>query len=313
MGAPSRAVRVAVVAVLAVLACLVTLLSPVSAAGAEHRTPQRPSGFPWLPDRCYDSRDVATVPCRVTRFPGRPSLVLWGDSHAQMYLPPLQRAAERRRFNLVVVVYGGCPVSLPYPDGSRYRRTGCDAHNTRAYDVVRAYVDRNPRTRILIGGFWSGYRLAYSLMERERRTGTPSGLTAYRRQMARLGVERSRPMLRRIGRLGVPVDLIGQSATVPAGAPACARGHEPYRCDLPRHRALAGETANRRWIRRQLLAPLPGRPRIVETSGRYCSRTTCRGQVDGVDTFYDDIHLGERLTATMGPAFRSVVRALTRQ
>jgi hypothetical protein len=115
-------------------------------------------------------------------------------------------------------------------------------------------------------------------------------------------------MFRAIGRLGVPVDLIGQAATVPLDPRRCAAGREPYQCDLPRRRALLDEADNRRWIRSHLMADLPGRPRLVDATPTYCNATTCVAHVRGVNTFYDDIHLGSRLTGTMAAYFRPVFR-----
>ncbi len=302
---------------LALLAGLLTALpllavpasaAPATAAPVVSRSPATGDDFPRLPTPCYDDAQVIRTPCRITEVPGRPTVVLWGDSHAQMYLPALRQVAQRQRVNLVAILYGGCPVSLPYPTSAGYARNGCDTHNVEALAYVRDLTERRSRVRLVIGGFWSGYRQAYALTQREARTGVPSGLSDYREQMARLGVERSRPAFRAIGRLGVPVDLIGQAATVPLDPRRCAAGREPYQCDLPRHRALADETGNQRWLRNRLASQLPGRPRVVDATPVYCDRRTCRAHVGGVDTFYDDIHLGARLTATMGAYFRPVFR-----
>ncbi|WP_139983530.1 SGNH hydrolase domain-containing protein [Nocardioides litoris] len=305
------AVLAAVLAALLLATVSPVVAAPHPAAAAPALAPGE--DFPVLPARCVDERGVPDGPCRVTRFPGRPTLVLWGDSHAQMYLPAVHAVASRQRVNLVVVVYGGCPTSLPFPRSAGHRRTGCDRHNVASLAAVRRIVRDRPRTRLLLGGFWSGYRLAHDLLRREERTGEPSGLTAYRAQMARLGVERSAPMARAIARLGVPVDVLAPAATVPLAPPPCAVGREPYRCDLPRAAALRDEAANRRWVRRHLLAPLPGRPRLVDPSPAYCDRRTCRATVRGVPTWYDDIHLGAALAATLQRFFRPVVRDLLRQ
>lgn len=235
-------------------------------------------------------------------------VVLWGDSHAQMYLPALRQVARNQRVNLVAVLFGGCPISVPFPRSAGYPRTGCDEHNVDSLAYVRELTQRRGRVRVLVGGFWSGYRQAYDIAREEERTGVPSGLSDYRKHMAALGVERTRPMFRAIGRLGVPVDLIGQAATVPLDPRRCAAGREPYQCDLPRHRALYQEGDNERWIRRTLMAPLPGTPRLIDATPAYCTRTTCLARARGTNTFYDDIHLGAALTGTMASYFRPVFR-----
>lgn len=311
MGVPPR-VFLAVLATLLPLLGLPPTAAPATAAPATvaARTDSGPTEvFPRLPAQCYDADDVITSPCRITRYPGRPLVILWGDSHAQMYLPAIRKVARNQRVNLIAVLFGGCPISTPYPSGSRYPRTGCDQHNLDSLAYVRDLVKRRKSSRILIGGFWSGYRHAYELVQEEKRTGVPSGLSDYRKQMARLGTERSRSMFRQIGRLGVPVDLIDQAATVPLDPRRCAAGRMPYQCDVPRHRALYKERDNSRWLATNLASVLPGSPRIIDPSPAYCSRQTCFAHVRGANTFYDDIHLGPRLTATMAGYFRPVFRA----
>ncbi|MCW2815120.1 MAG: hypothetical protein JWN84_2575 [Nocardioides sp.] len=272
------------------------------------RAPAPGDDFPRLPAQCYDDRGVITSPCRITSFTGRPMVVLWGDSHAQMYLPALRQVARNQRVNLTAVLFGGCPVSKPFPRSAGYPRTGCDEHNVESLAYVRDLTQRRSRVRVLVGGFWSGYRQAYDIAREEDRTGVPSGLSDYRKHMAALGVERTRPMFGAIGRLGVPVDMIGQAATVPLDPRRCAAGREPYQCDLPRHRALHHEGDNERWIRRTLMAPLPGRPRLIDATPSYCTRSTCLAHVRGLNTFYDDIHLGAGLTRTLAAYFRPVFR-----
>ncbi len=308
-----RLVGLVLLVVVSALLALLAVGGPTSATsavvtGARVEAPGAGDDFPRLPASCYDARGVIESPCRITRFPGRPTVVLWGDSHAQMYLPALRQVARHQRVNLTTVLFGGCPVSLPYPRGAGFQRTGCDDHNVESLAYVRDLTRRHPRTRIVVGGFWAGYRQAYALVRREQRTGVPSGLSAYRAQMARLGVERSRVMFRAIGRLGVPVDLIGQAATVPLDPRRCPAGREPYQCDLPRHRALADEAGQERWIRATLASVLPRPPRLIDPSPTYCGPRTCFAHVRGADTFYDDIHLGARLTATMAAYFRPVFR-----
>lgn len=314
MGVPPRA-RVALSTAAVVLAVLLPLLAlptasatPAAAAATTRRAPASGDDFPRLPASCYTANGVITSPCRITSFPGRPMVVLWGDSHAQMYLPAIRKVARNQRVNLVAVLFGGCPVSTPYPRSAGYDRTGCDQHNADSLAYVRTLTKHRKHVRILIGGFWAGYRQAYALVKQEERTGVPSGLSDYRKQMARLGVERTAPMFRAIGRLGVPVDLIGQAATVPLDPRACAAGREPYQCDLPRHRALDDAAGNLRWIRSTLAAPLPGTPRIIDATAAYCTPKTCYAHVGGANTFYDDIHLGAQLTSTMAAYFRPVFR-----
>ncbi len=234
--------------------------------GVRVDNPGENSDFPRLPPQCYDKNDIITSPCRVTTYPRRPWLVLWGDSHAQMYLPAVRKVAKRTKVNLVAVLFGGCPIAVPFPRSEGLPRTGCDNHNVASLEYVRRLVASKSRVRLLVNGFWSGYRHAYELMQEEERTGIPSGLSDYRKHMARLGVERSRPMFGRIGKLGAPVDMVDQAATVPLDPRTCVAGREPYQCDLPRRRAHV-----RRGRQRAVGAPQPD-----EQAPRHASRSSTR-------------------------------------
>lgn len=79
------------------------------------------------------------------------TVVLYGDSHAAQWFPPLQALAEQQGFELVVLVKGGCPVpnvSISTPVLSRT----CPAWR----DHVVEYLSAN-RPDVLIVSTWNGY------------------------------------------------------------------------------------------------------------------------------------------------------------
>ncbi len=267
-----------------------------------------------MPLRCYesDNRTLRDAPCLITSYGAkRPTMVVWGDSHAWMYLPALRREARSHRVNLTLVVFGSCPPALPLPRSRGFGRVQCEKHNVATLSYVRRLDRRRDDVSLLIGGFWSGYRQGYARQQRADRDGTDSGLTTYQQQMSVLAVESSPKLFARLGRMGLEIDLIGQAATVPLDPRYCTAGREPYQCDLPRSRALDHEGANRRWINRNLRAPLVGRPRLVDTTPAYCSATTCRARIGGVNTYYDDIHLGADLAKTLTGYFAPVFDDVT--
>lgn len=268
--------------------------------------PRRGADFPRMPGRCYESDDrtLKDRPCRITRYGAkRPMLVVWGDSHAWMYLPALRQEARAARVNLTLVVFGSCPPSLPLPRSRGFGRVQCEKHNTATFDWIKRLTSRREQVSLLVGGFWSGYRQAYRRQQRADRDGTDSGLTIYQQHMSVLAVESSPRLFEKLGRRRLDIDLIGQAATVPQDPRYCPAGREPYQCDLPRARAMDREKGNRRWIKRNLRAPLVGRPRLIDTTPAYCSSQTCRAHVGGANTFYDDVHLGAELTRTLGEYF----------
>ena len=307
----ARPAPIALLGVVLALVLLGTLLSaplPATAAtataqqaGALARSvdPRTGDDFPRMPRRCYESDGVKLkdAPCRIVSYPrSRPTMVVWGDSHGWMYLPALRRLAKRKQVSLILVIAGGCPPSLPLPADSG--RGSCEVHNRRTLAFVTNLQQRSDRFEVLIGGFWSGYRQAYRMIQRERTGGPDSGLTPYQKHRAELAQKGAPKLFERLGELGLDVDVIGQAATVPLNPATCAAGREPYQCDLPRAQALNAESDNRRWLRRQM-KHLAGRPRLIDATPAYCSSQVCLAHVGDANTFFDDIHLGAALTGTL--------------
>lgn len=305
-GVLARAAAIAALA--AVLLGLLVVTSPTRADADGDRD------FSGVPRGCPQKYGTSQI-CRVTTFEKRPWLVLWGDSHALQYLNPLTAVARHRRVNLVVIYAGGCPLSLPFPASSGEPRLGCDKHNARAFDYVSGLAASKPRLRVILGSYWHWYRSTWERLQEEERNGVAdddSEMTPYLRHVARLGVERSPELFRRLGAAGVHADVLAQSGAIPSEAPPCAEGEEPYVCDLARSTVLPQQRVNRRWLRERT-ALLSRRPSVIDATSTYCDATTCYGRVDGVPTFYDRSHLGERMTRRMRVWFRPSVRALLQQ
>ncbi len=180
----SRALLVALV-----LALLATLAGPLPSAQAQ-RVADPTTDFPRLPPRCEGGvHKIPTKPgpCFVTEFrTSRPTVVLWGDSHAWQYVPAVQAAAKARHANLVGFFMGGCPpVKVPLkppPDGYG---SICEKHNAMAMRYVKK-LQRGPQDlRVVLGSSWAGYRRA----DREIKAGAGEayyGYNAWVKQMVRL-------------------------------------------------------------------------------------------------------------------------------
>ncbi len=305
-----RPLRSAVSVVLAVVIALGLATALPSAAvplasAAKGDPPRAGEDFPRLPGRCYrdDRTTLADGPCRILTFgKARPTLLVWGDSHGWMYLPALRRAAKQQRVSLILVIAGGCPPALPLSQSPSYRKSFCESHNERTLDYVTRLDRRLSRFEVIIAGFWSGYRQAYRLVQRERAGGPDSGLTPYAEHRAELAEKGGPKLFRRLGKLRIDVDVLAQAGTVPADPPPCTTGREPYQCDLLRPQAMDSERSNRRWLREQM-THLVGRPRLIDPSPAYCSTTVCRAHVNGANTFFDDIHLAAGLTRQLTDYF----------
>lgn len=288
-------------ALLALAATAVLLAAPVSRAAD---VPGPGDDFARLPDACYANGFNVLSPCVVTSYPRRPYLVAWGDSHMLMYVEALERLARQYRVNFVALIVPGCPVSKPFAPSEGEPTLTCDRRNLESLDYLKQ-LTRTHRTQLVVGGYWAGYRRTY----REIQDG--ADYPAYVTHIARLAVERSRPMMRAVARLDVPVALMAQAATVDRDAVLlpCLLGDDPYRCDQLRSAALPDEAGNRRFITRTLGEPIDGAT-VVDPSPLYCEDFLCRSTLDGDAVFYDDVHLGAVLAARTTPWFRPLFRGL---
>jgi peptidoglycan/LPS O-acetylase OafA/YrhL len=81
--------------------------------------------------------------------PGRPLVLLWGDSHAAHYAPGLRALADKLGIDLVQASYAGC-APMPWrsdnsPTCARFGRTILDLIESRRFD------------RVIVSANWTGY------------------------------------------------------------------------------------------------------------------------------------------------------------
>ena len=270
---------------------------------------------PFMPDECFApaQTNVDPGPCYLTPFRGnRPTLVVWGDSHAYQYVPALRDAVRRRNVNLVSFVAGSCPpVALARGRVVREGYNGkCERNNDLALDFVARRMAKRAPVSVLLGSNWSGFRRAWDDLSHHRaRARTYS---AYTKQMVRLSHHGTPRLFTTLGRLGTQVDVVAQSGTVPSDARACAAGDDPYLCNVPRRDSILDEAKTRTWLVKQA-RKLSGSPHTIDATGAYCNRRVCHGRQQGVATWFDALHLSATLTHTMSGFFASVVGRLHRR
>ena len=306
-GAPS--LRLALLALVAGLLASLLVAVP-GAAGAA--APDPGNDHPWLPQRCVGGPGEYVPdkpgPCYLTPFrKNRPTVVLWGDSHAWQHLPAVEPLARKRKVNLVLFMLGGCP---PILVGEKFKGTmfACEKSNQMALRFVRRLKAGDEQVRVLLGAFWDGY---YKVYRGVYVTGTmdPSPFTTTQLRSARTFNRLTPRLITTLGHERVRVDLIGQAASVPANPPACSRGNDPYECDLRRSVALPREKRWNDWFRRMQRA-LPEGSRVVRFSHTYCGKTKCHGFTDGIHTFFDPTHLSKSRTSTFRKFFAPTFRGL---
>jgi hypothetical protein len=321
---PRAPFAAALVAVLLLLAGLLTALVPsaqaatpaataragtaaslaASVAGSVSTLPRvAPSrDYPHMPRHCATPQEKIPqkpVICHLDPFVrSHPTIVLWGDSHAWMMIPALRAAAKGKGINLVATVMGGCPPMDPALSPGQ-PAASCDASNQGAIDYVQGLVDDGNDVSVLLGGSWQRYWHALTVHDRK----------SYEGQQA-VRMKRETPRLfRTLAAMPVPVAVDGQVATVPMHRPACKKGDEPYSCDLPKHAALAQASGTKHWLF-GLMKALPGKPHAIDVNGAMCTSSVCHGLVDGVHTWFDDLHISASRSRTMAPYFAPLVKAV---
>jgi len=262
-----------------------------SASATAAAKPDPVRDFPRMPRRCVDPKLLIPqkpVKCNLNGFKqGRPTIVLWGDSHAWQMIPALRNAARDRNVNLVAFLMGSCPAMDPAltPQQRHGGVPACLISNDRALRYIADLKSHKKRVHVLIGTYWARYLHVI-------RTGQGS---QYERQMAGYWKKGGPRLFRTLGRLRVGVDVNGPMPAVPPKAKDCYTDkYYAYDCDLSRKQALRNEKSNKRWVKRQMRA-LSGKPRFVN-SARMCNQTKCFAKPNGVYTFWDFQHISATMS-----------------
>lgn len=296
----------AVVALTGLLAWFVAL-APVAAAQED------PAGdIPKLPATCnnYSNPEQPPGPCFITSYqPGRPTVVLWGDSHAWQWTPALQAAVRGKGVNLVGFWWGSCPpMRSVISSWKEYAgATKCQQTNFRAWQFVQRLDRQNRKLRVVLGAYWQQYRAA--LMGLAHYDYGEAQKWKFAVKMAKLFARNGPPLFRMLGRRAIGTDVIGQAPVVPESqASACAPVQ--YACAYRRSDALLQHRGTRAWVLDKM-RPLQRRPRLIDVADRLCTDQMCPGRLlDGTYTFLDVVHLTATRTAGARRLFLPTVQRL---
>lgn len=300
----SRLVGSLLAALLAVAVLPALGAAPAEAAGKDPRR-----DFPRMPRECATPKQLIPqrpVVCRLTPFDAeRPTVLLWGDSHAWHYIPALETAAAGKDVNLLALVMGTCPpMDVALTKAKRRNAHVCLLQSDLALRSVLKLQRRAPALKVIMSANWQAYLRAL----RRADAGLPP-LTGYDGTVAvfaehfRAGGPR---LMRKLGRKHVDVDVVGQTVKVPPQARTCRAGMFPYACNLARGAALPEERSTRAYVKK-LVRPLAGKTRYIDTTDYMCSRRVCRPKVGGVFTFWDDLHLSASTSRRLAPYFAASI------
>jgi hypothetical protein len=294
---------------------------------------------PVMPAECLQGQ--ALIPSRPGRCDlvpyerGRPTVMLWGDSHAWMYIPAIEAAARGKDVNLVAFVMGACPVFIPTktPTGS------CARSNAKAMKYAEALVDNKAPLKIIISESYETYRGTPAIGRVDRNVD-------YVKKLARYSQLGTPAVFQRLSDIGADVDVVGPTPIIPRNAPLCEAIPRPFSCDVSRSDAIIDESENRTWLLR-LMSELPGAvdpksgksrivvttgdtraarsgrreddqgrrieggpaaPRFIDPAAALCDATTCFAAGDGITYYFDDNHLSAKMALTLTPYFLPSIR-----
>ncbi|GAB2777255.1 hypothetical protein GCM10027020_33280 [Nocardioides salsibiostraticola] len=294
------------------LALVAALLAFAPTAPGQSPAARHPSqDLPQPPARCLLPSGAISPevrPCWVNKpRANRPTVVLWGDSHAIQMMPAVQRAIRGRNVNFAMFALGACP-----PQKFGRSKDICKEFNYDALRFVTRLQERGDPVRVILGANWQGYRTLHRKLFITK-TVDPADVTDWVVEIARVFPKRAPSLARKLGRMGVHVDVIGETATVPdTGLKKCRAGEEPFVCALPRNKALPHEADTRAWLR-GIMRPLPNDARLIEFNSVFCNRRVCRGRQDGIYTFFNDLHISATRAKTLKRFFVPSITRLKNQ
>lgn len=270
-------------------AAIATALLAVTPSPANAADPSR--DYPRMPRQCATAAEkIPSKPtvCQLNTFDkDRSTVVLWGDSHSWMFIPALKKAAQGKNLNLLAVMMGSCPPMDNQADQDD-QVAACFKSNALGIDLARRLEAHGKPYRIVLAGSWQRYLHALKVND----TSSYVGVMA---KAMRKGTPR---LVRTLEAIGSQVDVIGQVATVPPVRRRCPQGNDPYACSLPRAKALPELGATRTYLR-ETFKPLLGTRAPIDVNPYICNAKVCKGKVDGVRTWFDDLHLSASMSTLM--------------
>jgi peptidoglycan/LPS O-acetylase OafA/YrhL len=245
---------------------------------------------PVFYDGCMDSYLDATVrDCAFGDLASSRSVVLFGDSHAAMWFPALDAAANTNGWRLLNLTKATCPpidVAIFSPVLGRHF-TECESWRTNVLARIAAV-----RPALVVLGVARHYSSIYGFTPYDEQW--LSGLTQ---------------MIGQIRQLGAKVMVIGPIPKPPVLVPDCLSAHltSATACTVPLSQSvnLAGEAAERG-------AVTTAGGAYVVTQPWFCAGATCGVMVDNLEMWRDDNHITATYSAYLGPAIGAEIAEIMR-
>lgn len=289
---------------------------PGDPAGGSGRAPgaareeadPRSLDYPRMPQRCATFREkvpLTPTTCKI-RWTNekRPTVVLWGDSHAWQFLPAIRKAMQGKKVNLVAFIFGGCVPAKP--DMRIWKGQLCAETSARAIRFLDGLAKRDRDVRVVMGAYW-GANLNQVYYYRNE------GEVATHRERRAYVLKYTVPLFRWLGKRDIRTDVLAMGPVVVPPDPDCQPGPTPFDCPIDRRISLYREAYVDRWLRARI-RDLPAGARYLKYHDQLCDASVCRPhQAWGVYTWFDHYHLSQTTTERMSGLFApTVTKLLTR-
>jgi hypothetical protein len=230
-------------------------------------------------DGCLvDQTSTATRRCVYGKRDSRTTVVLFGDSEAMQFFPPLLRIARSRGWRLVTRLRAGCTPALVKFAGR------CDRWRDATLDLI-ARRDR-PNLVVVTSG------VVYRVVRNRRRLSTRASARWMRKGYTRT--------LRRLRRTGARVAVMKDTPRSPVDIPDCVLRH-PERLD--RCAFSAGQPTNRVFDKRAA-ASVRG-AKLINPTPVVCPGRSCHAVAGDVLVYRDDVHFTATFMASLTPWLRA--------
>lgn len=306
----------------AVSLALLSLTGAGAAAPAVGSQTDRFADFEWAPDEC---RTVPGHPlpsslerCELTEFdPGRPTVVVRGDSHAWQIVPAIleERRSLGADVNVVAWVMASCPpLTLDMEEGIAFRadlHELVDEHAAAQWDACVAMnyladkdvakLQRRGTAYVVAAARWTSYRQAEVLSRLEAtgvRSQVPEAYYPLARDVLDLGVDG-------LVDTKTPTTVVAPAPELRLDAKRClAMPHWRGRCDLPREDLDDYASPGRSWLSSITSSSDVA---VVDLTDSVCD-DSCPGS-----SYIDDSHLRRSVARELAPHFVPAIRAAAGQ
>jgi hypothetical protein len=250
-------------------------------------------------DGCHSfARTDSVRPCEYGRLDGRGTIVLFGDSHAAQWFPPLEQAAIAHGWRLVNLTAAGCPGVAVTATFLSPSDPVCNRWREAAFRRIAAI---RPELVVMTNAQF------YQVSIDDEIVGLKEHAEA-RRQWG-LGIDST---LRRLSATGAAMLVLHDTPTPGIDVPECLakRYQSPARCSTRRAEAIDATLST---VERRSAEGAVGAV-FVDLTDLMCDRTECPALRDGIVVYRDGHHLTTRFAESLEPQLtRNVEQLLARR